>query len=146
VADQIIGVFARLTPSRERELNFTAPVFVAELDLGKLRKLLNGITHVEDLPQFPGSSRDAAMELPIATANAQIGAVITKLAEPLLIASECFDVFTDPSGEKLPEDKKSVAYRFNYRAADRTLKAEEVDAAHQRVLEALTKNLGVKFR
>lgn len=146
VADQTIGIFARLTPSRERELDFTAPVFVAELDLGKLRKLLIGISHVEDLPQFPGSSRDAAMELPITTANAQIGVVITKLAEPLLIASECFDVFTDASGEKLAADKKSVAYRFNYRAADRTLKAEEVDAAHQRVLETLTKNLGVKFR
>ncbi|RYD81094.1 MAG: hypothetical protein EOP84_11505, partial [Verrucomicrobiaceae bacterium] len=28
----------------------------------------------------------------------------------------------------------------------RTLKAEEVDAAHQKVLEALTKGLGVNFR
>ncbi|MEO5716206.1 MAG: phenylalanine--tRNA ligase subunit beta [Luteolibacter sp.] len=146
IDDQNIGVFARLTPARERELDFTTPVYVAELDLGKLRKLLNGISHVEDLPQFPGSSRDAAMELPATTANAQIEAVITKLAEPLLIASECFDVFTDPTGEKLAVDKKSVAYRFQYRAADRTLKAEEVDAAHQKVLEALTKSLGVKFR
>jgi phenylalanyl-tRNA synthetase beta chain len=47
---------------------------------------------------------------------------------------------------KLPADRKSVAYRFHYRAADRTLKAEEVDAAHQKVLEALTSKLGVKFR
>ena len=146
IDDQNIGVFARLTPARERELDFTTPVYVTELDLGKLRKLLNGISHVEDLPQFPGSSRDAAMELPLATANSQIESVITKLAEPLLTASECFDVFTDPSGEKLAADSKSVAYRFQYRAPDRTLKAEEVDAAHQKVLEALTKNLGVKFR
>ncbi len=146
VDDQTIGVFARLTPARERELDFTTPVYVAELDLGKLRKLLNGINHVEDLPQFPGSSRDAAMELPANTANAQIEAVITKLAEPLLTASECFDVFTDPTGEKLDVDKKSVAYRFQYRAPDRTLKAEEVDAAHQKVLDALTQKLGVKFR
>ena len=146
IDDQNIGVFARLTPARERELDFTTPVYVTELDLGKLRKLLNGISHVEDLPQFPGSSRDAAMELPLSTANSQIESVITKLAEPLLTASECFDVFTDPSGEKLAADSKSVAYRFQYRAPDRTLKAEEVDAAHQKVLEALTKNLGVKFR
>ncbi len=146
VDDQNIGVFARLTPARERELDFTTPVYVAELDLGKLRKLLSGISQVEDLPQFPGSSRDAAMELPATTVNAQIEAVIAKLAEPLLIAAECFDVFTDPTGEKLDTDKKSVAYRFQYRAPDRTLKAEEVDAAHQKVLEALTKSLGVKFR
>ncbi|RYD27920.1 MAG: hypothetical protein EOP87_20395, partial [Verrucomicrobiaceae bacterium] len=73
-------------------------------------------------------------------------AVIAKHAEPLLTGSECFDVFTDPTGVKLPADRKSVAYRFHYRAADRTLKAEEVDAAHQKVLSALTTGLGVKFR
>ena len=146
VEGQNIGLFARLTPARERELDFTTPVYVAELDLGKLRKLLNGISHVEDLPQFPGSSRDAAMELPATTANAEIEAVLAKLAEPLLTASECFDVFTDPTGVKLTTDRKSVAYRFQYRAPDRTLKAEEVDAAHQKVLEALAQKLGVNFR
>ena len=52
----------------------------------------------------------------------------------------------DPSGQKLPVDRKSVAYRFLYRAPDRTLKAEEGDAAHQKVLEALTGKLGVMFR
>ena len=144
--DQNIGVFARLKPSRERELDFTSPVFVAELDLTKLRKLLAGIDHVEDLPQFPGSSRDAAMELPATLPNAEIEGVLAKCNEPLLVAFECFDVFTDPTGQKLPTDRKSVAYRFQYRAADRTLKAEEVDAAHQKVLEALTSKIGVKFR
>ena len=143
---QAIGVFARLAPARERELDFTAPVYVAELDLAKLRKLLAGITHVADLPQFPGSSRDAAMELPLATANAQIESVIDKAAEPLLVAYECFDVFTDSTGVKLPAERKSVAYRFHYRAAERTLKSDEVDAAHQRLLAALASQLGVKFR
>ncbi len=143
---QVIGVFARLAPARERELDCTAPVYVAELDLTKVRKLLVGINHVADLPQFPGSSRDAAMELPLATANAQLENVIDKCAEPLLTAYECFDVFTDSTGARLPVDRKSVAYRFHYRAADRTLKSDEVDAAHQRVLGALGKDLGVKFR
>ena len=69
-----------------------------------------------------------------------------KLAEPLLVSSDCFDVFTDATGQKIAADRKSVAYRFQYREATRTLKAEEVDAAHQTVLEALTKGLGVTFR
>jgi phenylalanyl-tRNA synthetase beta chain len=144
--DQNLGVFARLLPARERALDFTSPVFVAELDLTKLRKLLAGIDHVEDLPQFPGSSRDAAMEVAATLPNAEIENVLLKLAEPLLVSIECFDVFNDATGQKLAADRKSVAYRFQYRAADRTLKAEEVDAAHQKVLEALTQKLGVKFR
>lgn len=144
--DQNIGVFARLLPARERALDCESPVFVAEFDLGKLRKLLAGIEHVEDLPQFPGSSRDAAMELPMALPNADIENVLKQINDPLLVSYECFDVFTDPTGEKLAADRKSVAYRFLYRAADRTLKAEEVDAAHQKVLETLVQKVGVKFR
>ena len=146
VDEQTLGIFARLTPARERELDFTTPVFVAELDLGKLRKLVTASHPAEDLPQFPGSTRDAAMELPLTTANAQIEAVLAKLAEPLLVSSECFDVFTDPTGQKLPADSKSLAYRFHYRDATGNRTAAEFDAAHQRVLEALAKSLGVKFR
>jgi len=144
--DQSIGVFARLLPSRERELDFNTPVFVAELDLGKVRKLLKGIEHVAELPQFPGSSRDAAMEVASTLPNSEIEGVITKCAEALLVDFECFDVFTDPTGAKLAADRKSLAYRFHYRANDRTLKAEEIDAAHQRVLNALSEKAGVKFR
>ena len=146
VGDQNIGIFARLTPARERELDFAAPVFLAELDLGKLRKLVTASQPVTDLPQFPGSSRDAAMELPLTTANAQIEAVLAKLTEPLLVSSECFDVFTDPTGQKIPADSKSLAYRFHYRDATGNRTAAEYDAAHQKVLEALTKSLAVKFR
>jgi phenylalanyl-tRNA synthetase beta chain len=146
VDDQAIGIFARLTPARERTLDATSPIFVAELDLAKLRKLLSGISQVEDLPQFPGSSRDAAMELPLATPNSQIEGVIAKLAEPLLVSSECFDVFTDPTGQKIPADRKSLAYRFTYRDPQGNRTAAEFDAAHQKVLEALTQGLGVKFR
>jgi phenylalanyl-tRNA synthetase beta chain len=143
---QNVGVFARLLPSRERELDFNSPVYVAELDLAKLRKLRAGIGHVEDLPLFPGSSRDAAMELPIELPNLDVERAVEKTKEVLLTGFECFDVFRDPSGQKLAADRKSVAYRFHYRADDRTLKAEEIDAAHQRVLESLTKALPVKFR
>ena len=144
--EQTIGVFARLAPTRERELDLGSPAFVAELDLSKLRKLTAGPSHAADLPQFPGSSRDAAMELPIDTPNAAIEAAIAKAKEPLLVSFECFDLFTDPSGVKIPADRKSIAYRFVYRAADRTLTAPEVDAAHQVIREVLEKLDGLKFR
>lgn len=143
---QPLGVFARVTPAREREIDAGCALYVAELDLAKLRQLRAGIAAVEALPQFPGSTRDAALDLPLELANAEIEKTIDKHKEPLLVSYECFDVFSDSSGQKLAADRKSVAYRFAYRAADRTLKAEEVDAAHQGVLTALTKGLPVKFR
>ncbi len=144
--NQTIGVFARLSLTRERDLDFPHPVFIAELDLAKLRKLISGKFQVENLPQFPGSSRDASMELPLDTPNASIEAILRKAKEPLLISHECADIFTDPSGEKIAADRKSITYRFHYLAADRTLKTPEVDAAHKNILNALEKLDGLKYR
>ena len=86
------------------------------------------------------------MEAPSNLANAEIEKAITKLNEPLLVSFTCFDVFRDPSGSKLSSDRKSVAYSFHYRAPDRTLKSEEVDAAHQKLLQHLEKGLPIKYR
>lgn len=144
--DQTIGVFARLLPARERALDFSSPVFITELDLTKLRKLISAKSRVEDLPQFPGSSRDAAMELPLSTPNAEIEALLEKTKESLLVSYECFDLFTDPSGKKIAVDRKSIAYRFHYRAPDRTLKANEVDAAHEGILKLLQSIKGLEYR
>ena len=100
-----------------------------------------------ELPQFPGSSRDAAMDLPLSTPNADIVKAIEAAREKLLVSYSCFDVFTDPSGEKLPADRKSIAYTFLYRDPAKTLTAAEVDAAHQRVLKALADKVkGLSFR
>ena len=141
-----IGVFAQLSPSKCRELDADWPIYLVELDAKKCQQLAEGIGQVEDLPQFPGSSRDAALEAPIALSNAEIERVIKKHNESLLVSFACFDLFTDPTGEKLAADKKSIAYTFHYRSAERTLKAKEVDQAHQKLLDQLAKALPIAFR
>ena len=143
---QNLGTFAMILPSRQRELDAPQPIFVAELDLSKLRKFAAGSGPIEDLPQFPGSSRDIALEAPASLANAEIERVLAKVKEPLLTGFECFDVFRDPTGQKLPADRKSIAYRLHYRAPDKTLKTDEIDSAHKAVVTALTSGLPVTQR
>ena len=136
-----IGAFAQLSPAKCRDLGSDAPIYLVELDVKKCQQLCSGIVQVDELPQFPGSSRDAAMEAPVELANAEIEKVIKKHNEMLLVSSACFDLFTDPTGKKLAADKKSIAYTFHYRSPERTLKAEEVDDAHQKLLDQLAKAL-----
>ncbi|MEM1083707.1 MAG: phenylalanine--tRNA ligase subunit beta [Verrucomicrobiota bacterium] len=143
---QNVGTFAMLKPSRQRQIDAGSPVFLAELDLGKLRKLSAVSREIAELPQFPGSSRDVAIEAPRDLPNADIEKVLGKSKEALLSGFECFDLFSDPSGEKLAADKKSIAYRIHYRSPERTLKTKEVDAAHQAVLDQLSKSLPIAFR
>ncbi|MBK1833449.1 phenylalanine--tRNA ligase subunit beta [Roseibacillus ishigakijimensis] len=141
-----IGVVGRLAPQRCRELDLPLETHVAELDLAKLVNLLRQESPVVDLPQFPGSSRDVAMELPLDLPAADIENALARFKEPLLVSARCVSLFSDPSGEKIAADKKSVAYSLLYRSENKTLKAKEVDEAHQALLAHLEKSLPVAFR
>ena len=140
------GAFAQISPAKCRELDSNTPLYLVELDLKKCQQLTQTIKQVDELPQFPGSGRDAAMEAPISLSNADIEKVIKKHNEMLLSSYACFDLFTDPTGEKISADKKSIAYSFHYRASDRTLKAKEVDQAHEKLLNTLQESLPISFR
>ena len=145
-AGKPIGAFAQLTPAKCRELGSDSPIYLVELEVKKCQAISSGIAQVDDLPQFPGSSRDAAMEAPISMANADIEKAIKKHNENLLVSFACFDLFTDPTGEKLAADKKSIAYTFHYRSPERTMKSKQVDTAHQKLLDHLAKTLPITFR
>lgn len=141
-----IGVFAQLSPGKCRELGSDSPIYLVELDVKKCQQLGTVGVQVDELAQFPGSSRDAAMLAPVELSNADIEKVIKKHNEMLLVSSTCFDLFRDATGEKLPADKKSIAYTFHYRSPERTLKAKEVDQAHQKLLDQLAKALPITYR
>ena len=92
--------------------------------------------------RFPSVTRDLAVVADRAVAHGEIARVLRESREPLLAGVELFDVFTDDSGEKIASGKKSLAYSLTYRAEDRTLRAEEVSAAHGRLKTALQAAFG----
>ncbi|MBR0470458.1 MAG: hypothetical protein IJJ55_04495, partial [Clostridia bacterium] len=54
-----------------------------------------------------------------------------------------FDVY---EGDKIPEDKTSVAYNIGYRAADRSLTGEEVQKSFDKAVRSLEHQLGAQLR
>jgi phenylalanyl-tRNA synthetase beta chain len=56
---------------------------------------------------------------------------------------EFFDIYR---GKQVEKGKKSIAFRLIFRADDRTLKSEEVDALQEKILDSLNNTLGVKLR
>jgi phenylalanyl-tRNA synthetase beta chain len=143
---QPVGTCAALSPARCRELDFTTQVWVAELDVARLRKAAAPLAAVSELPQFPGSTRDVALEMDAGLPNSEIEKAFAKIKEPLLATVTCFDVFSDPTGARLAAERKSIAYTLGYRSAERTLTSQEVDAAHARVCAALKDAVAVSFR
>ena len=141
-----IGVAGQLQPAVAREIGAMSPILAAEFDLDLWRAGVSLKTEVAALAKFPGSSRDIAFVAPLALPFAAVRAAIAFLNEPLLESVRLFDLFTDPKGEKIPTDKKSLAISILFRSPERTLTADEVNAATDRIKATLREKVGVDFR
>lgn len=141
-----VGLAGQLWPERTRELDLEQPVIVAEIALKKLASALSEQPRFSELPKFPAVTRDVAIEAPADLENQQLADFFGSTGQQLLETFTLFDVFADPSGEKLAADRKSLAYSLTYRDPNGTLEGATVDAAHAEILEGLKKKLPVQFR
>ncbi len=148
VAGKAVGYAGQLWPADVRALDAGSPVFFGEVDLGALEKAgkATGAKRYQPVARFPAVTRDIAMLAALELTHERIDSVLRAANEPLLAAVELFDLFTDPSGVKLPADRKSLAYSLTYRSGEKTLTAEEVNAVHARLKERLVSQLQVAFR
>ena len=147
-AGKPVGFAGQLWPADARALDATAPVLFAEIDLTAMWKLSapDVAKKYREIPRFPATTRDIAMLAPLSLAHAEVERTLVSAKEPLLAGVELFDVFTDALGAKVPADKKSLAYSLTYRSPERTLTADEVNAAHTKLKQRLTTQLGVALR
>lgn len=141
-----IGLLGQLHPGVTRKLGANAPVLAAEFDLATWRTLVSRDRTTSPLAKFPGSARDIAFTAPLSLPYGEVRSAIESLKEPLLESIGLFDLFTDPKGEKIPADKKSLAVSLSFRSPERTLTADEVNAATDRIKAALRSRSGIEFR
>lgn len=141
-----IGIAGQLHPSIARDLGVTTPLLAAEFDLAAWQAVLPKTRLASALPKFPTSSRDIAFLAPLDLKYGSVQIAVEALKEPLLDGIHLFDLFTDSKGIKIPADKKSLAIALTFRSSERTLTAEEVNAATDRIKATLRESLGVDFR
>lgn len=137
------GWLGELDSSVIDPLDLAGPVCVAELDLQLLESHADLIPKVRPLPQFQGVTRDLNFVLDEGLPWFDVADAVRKSAGPLL---EKVGFGGQYRGKQIPEDKKSYVVSMTFRAGDRTLTGEEVDAAVQRVIQACGKELGAALR
>lgn len=142
----VVGIAGILHPASARGMRARSHVVVAEVRFDAIVSVASAPRRYTPVPKFPGTSRDLAVVVPLDVPCATIESTLTQTAEPLLASVRAFDVFTDPSGTKLPADRKSLAFSLTFRAPDRTLTTDEVNEAHERLKTALKSALPVEFR
>ena len=138
-----LGQLGQLNPRVAREYDLRDAVLLAELNLDLLLSRRQAIKTAKPLPQLPSIRRDIAMIVPESTTHDTVLLAVRQAKPAFLESVELFDVFR---GKHVPEGQKSLAYAFTYRGNDRTLRDEEVNASHQKVVDAFRQTLQATLR
>ncbi len=138
-----VGSIGRLADAIAAEYKFRQPVFVAELDLTMLLEMEPQPVLYTPLPRFPSIVRDISLLVDRAVTVADLSNAVADQKPPQFVSVSFVGTY---EGEGIPDTKRSVTLRFEYRADDRTMRDDEVDQIHWPVVEALKKQFKAEVR
>ncbi len=142
INDELVGAIGEIHPITTDKIGIDEKVVVAEIILNKLVEQVAEKNNYQRLSVYPAIERDIAFLIDKKVINKDI---IEKLkdVDKLVKEVELFDVY---EGDKIDNDKKSLAYRITYRSDEKTLESKEVDSAHEKLVELLKKEFAVEIR
>ena len=118
-------------------------VQVAEVDLDSLFARASDRRVFRPLPRYPAALRDLAVVVPQDVPAAEVMRVVREAGDALLESSQIFDAY---QGDPLPAGAKSIAVALEFRAPGATLTQDEVGAVMDRIVHALSNELGATLR
>ncbi len=138
-----VGWLGRLAEAIAGEYKFRQAVFVGEIDLTSVLELPEKPVLYSPLPRFPSVVRDVSLLVDRQVTVAELKNAATNQNVPNLIAVTFVGTY---EGEGIPDSKRSVTFRFEYRADDHTMRDEEVDALHWPLIETLKEKFSAEVR
>lgn len=141
--DSVLGFIGELSREVINDYDFKSKPCVAELDFSILTDKTNLDCSYHKIPSFPTVMRDLAVVTDEKVTWEDIIECIESLKVDYLDGIKFFDVYR---GKQVEKGKKSIAFKLIFRAEDKTLKSEEVDALQEKILAKLDDILGVKLR
>jgi len=138
-----IGTVGEIHPTVSENYEVEPRCYIAELNLDILYKNANLNKKYKALPKFPAVTRDIALLVEDAILVQDIEDIIVKQGGNIVESAKLFDVY---KGSQIAEGKKNVAYAIVYRHEDKTLKDEEVNKVHEKILRSLEHKLGAELR
>jgi phenylalanyl-tRNA synthetase beta chain len=142
----LIGVVGLLAPAiaEARGCPKGEDVYVAELDLDALTMASADTDRlIASLPRFPSIVRDISMLVDDVLPAATVRGTIRSSAPSTLVSIAEFDRY---QGKGVPDGRISLSLRLTFRAPDRTLTDDEVQAATNRIIAALRATHGAEQR
>ncbi len=140
---EVIGWLGEVHPLVAEAFEASAPITAFELELTALVRAAQDVKPFTDVPRFPAVEHDVALIVAEDVTAERLEQAVRSAGGKLLESVRVFDVYR---GDSVPAGRKSVALALTYRAADRTLTADEVDAAHDKLVRKVSGALGAELR
>jgi phenylalanyl-tRNA synthetase beta chain len=137
-----IGSIGRLAESIAAEYKFRQPVYVAEIDFTALIDAAQRTTQYTPLPRYPSVVRDITL---LVSRDVSFGELAKSINQAEIADYAGVRLVGTYEGPNIPEDKRSISLRLEYRSQERTLKDDEVDERNQRLRESLVKKFNAEL-
>jgi len=138
-----IGYLGDVHPDVLEKMDIKGKAVVFELDLHSIIPLVREDFLYRNIPKLPAVSRDVAFVVDETVEVRYLLDLALEKNENLLEYIDIFDVYV---GKGVPSGMKSLAVRFTYRSATKTLTDGEVNEVHERLVETIVKHTGAKIR
>jgi phenylalanyl-tRNA synthetase beta chain len=138
-----IGVMGQIVPELLAAERIYQPVFAGEIFLEPLVAGSRVSATFEALPRYPAVFRDLSFLASRDVPYAALEKAIREAAGPQLESVDCMDVF---AGKGIDPARRSIAVSMVFRAADRTLSSEEVNATVDKIIERLGQDFSAELR
>lgn len=143
INDQPCGRLGALHPQLMEQLGIDVPNAILELECDFLKQHQPQFNRSFELSPFPNMEIDMAFVLDASIPFEKVHSFIESQKLPNLESMCLFDVY---SGRSLEKGKKSLGFRFTFRASDRTLTSDEVHEAIQAVSQKVIQEFQATIR
>lgn len=133
-----VGYIGRVHPSITKK-----EIYVCELSMNVLLEKKTRGYKYKELNKYPSIVKDVAFVMPLHMESATIEKEIKRSSGKLLKEIKVFDLYR---GENVKPDEKSIAYSLVYEDDTRTLESEEVNTIFNKMIDEVTKKLGLTIR
>ncbi|MBI4597149.1 MAG: phenylalanine--tRNA ligase subunit beta [Candidatus Omnitrophica bacterium] len=144
LGERRLGAAGKIAPRILAALDVKHDAWFAECDADLLGVARATDRRVMAPSSIPAAKRDISFLLDVSVAYAEAARVIQQAAGPAASQVELIDRYD--RGAQVPSGKYSLTFSIAYHDPARTLAADEVDALHQRVAQALAQHLGAVRR
>ncbi|HMC10692.1 MAG TPA: phenylalanine--tRNA ligase subunit beta [Pirellulaceae bacterium] len=138
-----LGWLGEIADDIRQKLDLQDPVAAAELDLTVLEEIAIFFPPYSPFPEFMGMHPSLNFVMDEAVSWQELEDVVRQSAGPLL---ESVKFESQYRGQQIPANKKSYVLKLGFRAADRTLTGEEVEAAVKIIVSACHEKLSATLR